>query len=214
MHEYTFSIGFDSPFFVGAGYGRGGLFDQSTIFDGTGCAYIPGSALKGKLRHVCRRVIKTLAKQGVKEPMEFQTLCPSRDEPGYCRTPEPCAFCRLFGSPLHPGRFFFEDAYPSDSMDMYSRFGLDMERAFFREAQTEARTRVSLERTRRVARRGHLLSSETGAAFLEFKGKIQGPDPEDGEALQLLDFALRTLTHLGAGGGAGLGRIKGGLKRS
>lgn len=202
--ELDFIIRFQSPFHMGSGHGRAGFVDRAPLFNGQDVLYLPGSAIKGKLKYAVQRVAATLGRADIRTPLDFASLCPSSSDFRYCRCP-PCAFCRLFGSPVHPGSYIFEDGKLSGEeavLNMVQNFGPRFKRA----VQAEKRTRVSLERTRRVAKRGHLLMQENGAAFLSFRAKISGPHDPDAE--RLLRYGLSCMTHLGGGSAVGLGRLR------
>jgi CRISPR/Cas system CSM-associated protein Csm3 (group 7 of RAMP superfamily) len=201
MLEHLVRISFEAPFIMGSGHGRAGIFDHTTILDGRGRAYIPGSSLKGRLRHWCHRIICSLAQENVTDPLDFNTLCPAIGD-RFCRG-SVCAFCRLFGSPVHQGEYRFEDGALSSGMDVVDGFTGE-ERLYTIAAQTEGRTRIAIDRQRAVARSGHLFSYEHGAPYLGFNARITGP--EDEQVRVLLEYSCRCLTHLGGGASVGLGR--------
>ncbi len=201
--ELDFIIRFQSPFHMGSGHGRAGLVDRAPLFDGQDVLYLPGSAIKGKIKHAVHRVAATLGRAHVTDCLDFTSLCPSSSDFRFCRG-APCAFCRLFGSPVHPGLYIYEDG-KLDGDEAVVNMVQNSGPRFKRAVQMEKRTRVSLERTRRVAKRGHLLMQENGAAFLSFRAKISGPHDPDAE--KLLRYGLSCLTHLGGGSAAGLGRL-------
>ena len=223
--DYVIPIRFKAPFRMGSGHGRAGLFDHSTILDGRGWAYLPGSAIKGKLRHLCHRLVVTLAKQGNATPLNFAELCPAKTLPTaaeakqtaqghparFCPPLSPCAFCRLFGSPANQGKYRFLDGVLTSegdsAMDFVTDFGTS-ESAYLATVQTEPRDQVSLVRSRGVTGRGKLFTAENGARYLSFKAHVKGPPDADVELL--LRYAHRCLTHLGADGCTGLGRLEDG----
>jgi hypothetical protein len=86
-------------FHVGSGYGLAGRIDAAVRRDGNGLPFVPGSAVKGKLRHAAREVASSL---GI-------YICDNDDcLPG--TQGGACAVCRIFGSVFTPGLLFASDA--------------------------------------------------------------------------------------------------------
>jgi len=196
-------IRFETPFNIGTGALTGIFADRPLLKDSLGYPYVPGSALKGKLRHIYEQVARGLwAEQG-------------RDWPHDCRAPTPdamcqrdpddaavfCPVCRVFGAPWLPSRITCDD------LTLYEPTYLREERrkAERNSVPTSLRHGVSLSRRRRVAEEARLYTTEVWmpGEKLAFRGEIRGD--LDRHELALLSVALENLNTLGAGKTGGLG---------
>ena len=54
--QIELTITLNTPLSVGAAGSRGGLADKHIMLDGKGQPLIPGSQIKGRIRHACERV--------------------------------------------------------------------------------------------------------------------------------------------------------------
>lgn len=157
---------------------------------------LPGSSVKGKLRHECERILTRLGQKVCLAP-RADLMCPNAE-----RVPEqPCPACRLFG---HPGRqvddasrLFFSDAI-ADLDGSAARFA------------TRAQAGVSLSRRRRTAEDQRLYTIERGVEGLSYKGTISGylRDETARRQAALLIAALGSLVAVGGGKSRGAGWTK------
>ena len=68
---------------------------------------IPGSQVKGKLRHACEQLLRGMEK-GVCKPPRAETMCPPGTDP-------PCLLCHVFGGPACPSPLRFHNLVLGDS---------------------------------------------------------------------------------------------------
>jgi CRISPR/Cas system CSM-associated protein Csm3 (group 7 of RAMP superfamily) len=151
---------------------------------------IPGSTLKGKIRHECERILTTLGQDICRAP-KAETMCPHdprRDGHSLC------AACQLFGGPSNQGRLFFSDAVMKSDVSLG--------RAAFR-----IQAGVSISRKRRTAEDERLYHLERGVENLTHEGIIDGYLDTDLAERQvaLLIAAIKQLVALGSGKSRGAG---------
>jgi len=192
-----------TPFNISTGALTGVFADRPLLKDSLGYPYVPGSALKGKLRHIYEQVARGLwAEQG-------------RDWPHDCHAPTPdamcqrdpgdatsfCPVCRVFGAPWLPSRIVCEDLTLHEPAYLRE----ERRRAEPNPLPTALRHGVSLSRRRRVAEEARLYTTEVWmpGAKPAFRGKIRGDVGQ--KDLALLSVALDNLTALGGGKTGGLG---------
>jgi CRISPR/Cas system CSM-associated protein Csm3 (group 7 of RAMP superfamily) len=156
-------------------------------------AIIPGSTLKGKIRHECERILSALGQKICRAP-RAEMMCPHStiaDIGG-----KHCAVCQFFGGPSLQSRLFFSDAIVNDAT---------LGRAAFR-----VQAGVSLSRRRRTAEHGRLYYIEHGVEGLIYEGAIDGYLDNDlaDQQVALLIAALKRLVAVGSGKSRGLGWTK------
>lgn len=114
----------DSALCVGAGGSTGSLADKPIVRLADGRLLIPGSQLKGRLRHECEKLARALGWPVCESPVAA-TMCPQigRDNSEFQRTDyqlvgktfadgEPqyhCLICQIFGNPTLPSRLIVDD---------------------------------------------------------------------------------------------------------
>lgn len=205
MIELIYQLRFETPVHVGTGYGFASFLDSVVMRDRQGQVYLPGSSIKGKARAAARRLV-----HGLQVPTE---LCPAGTPCGRQKS-EPCAVCRLFGSPQFPGQLFFDNVHLPDDYRRLLTELKEQDRLLARQATTQRRTHVMLSRQRRASRPDHLYTNELVQADLPLGGHISGQVvggqgqavPASENDLALLWGALRLVTHLGRARSRGLGR--------
>lgn len=189
-----------APLHVGSGAMADALADKPLVRDAGGLPLIPGSSLKGKARHACEQVARSL--WGNKWYWDCAAPYPDR----LCRSldhDDLCPVCRLFGSPWYPAPLRFENLRPQ------IREGLpkpkDWEQLVARR-EPELRAGVGLSRSRRVAQEEILYSVETyrPSAALVYSEHIQGHLATKAEAGLLL-AGLEQIRTIGGNHSRGLG---------
>ncbi len=179
------------------------LADRQVVRDGWGRLLLPGSQVKGRLRHACEQVARALGLPACQAP-RAERMCP-RDP----AVPDPpCAVCALFGSPAWKSPLRWADLHcrdeaPADGSTPVARRGPPR-------LPAAVRAGVALNRRRGTAEAGRLFLVETspplpapGLLFVHPRA-IRGHLP-DATPLQLLLAGSRLLTGFGAGETRGLG---------
>lgn len=188
----------DTALCVGAGGSTGSLADKPIVRRADGRLLIPGSQLKGRLRHECEKLARGLGWQIFESPNPRRLAPRNQDEGGHFVQEDGyigyhCLISRIFGNPALPSRIIVEDLICS----------LDPS-----ELPEVLRPGVSINRSRHTAedqRLYYLETSPANAAQLEFSGDLylQPGLPPGSKALILA--GLRHIYALGGGKSAGLG---------
>lgn len=199
----------DSALCVGAGGSSGSLADKPIVRKANGQLYIPGSQLKGRLRHECEKLARGLQWPVCESPVA-ETMCPQiglRDEENnpfqiedYAigtqfadgRQQHHCLICQVFGNPALPSRIDVDDLICDTAAENLPEV---------------LRPGVTMNRRRRTAEDKKLYFQETSPVNVQlpFAGNIYlHPDcPDFATALILL--ALHHIHALGGSKSAGLG---------
>ncbi|MEO1428366.1 MAG: RAMP superfamily CRISPR-associated protein [Cyanobacteria bacterium J06633_8] len=188
----------DTALCVGAGGSTGSLADKPIVRNAQGQLLIPGSQLKGRLRHECEKLARGLGWQIFSAPLP-KTLSPATVEsrfqdkytvPGY--RGYHCLVSQIFGDPILPSRILVDDLICSIP-------AADLEEIL--------RPSVTINRRRRTSDEKKLFFLETSPANaqLRFGGEIYllPKSPEYSQALILA--ALQHINALGGSKSAGLG---------
>lgn len=188
----------DSALCVGAGGSTGSLADKPIVRNAQGQLLIPGSQLKGRLRHECEKLARSLGWWIAEAPGANQ-LCPDEVKaelrshyqvagyPGYH-----CLVSQIFGDPILPARIAVDDLICQ----------------YDREALGEVlRPGVSINRSRGTAEDQKLFFLETSPANaqLPFRGAIHLLADCPDYAIALISAALQHIHALGGSKSAGLG---------
>lgn len=170
----------DTALCVGAGGSSGSLADKPILKNAKGRLVIPASQLKGRLRHECEKLARSLGWPVCESPAA-ERMCPQRaglseteeasfhrrdyrlkETPGeaYSQTQSHCIICQIFGNPAIPAKLQFSDLIcttPKEAIPEVLRPG------------------VSINRRRRTAEEQKLYFLETSPANagLEFEGSLQ-----------------------------------------
>ena len=97
---------FETPFHIGGGVTGESATIKPLLKDGQGRPYLPGSTLKGVLRHEAERIVRALAGQDAAcRAPRAEVMCPH-----WPRFGEFCPVCRTFGSPAFSSPFRFRFA--------------------------------------------------------------------------------------------------------
>lgn len=208
------TISLQTPLSVGAAGSRGGLADKSIMRDGWNRPLIPGSQIKGRIRHACERIAHALGCPICRAPVA-ETMCPdssnlierlatekrhrqrAKEQDKKARQ---CVVCAIFGSSLYPSRLIFTNAV--QVLEETPKVPLPL--------NDPLRTGVGLDRRRRIALEQVLYVTETTKNGLQFKSTIYGAWRETElaevkELMGLLMAGIRFTTRWGGGGSRGLG---------
>ena len=200
--SWTLEAVIDTALCVGAGGSTGSISDKPIIRNAQGQLLIPGSQLKGRLRHECEKLARSLGwwipdaplaeklyldDETTTVPAAFQAHYRVPGYPGYH-----CWISQIFGDPILPARILVDDL-----VCPYSR-----------DALPEAiRPGVSINRSRKTAEDQKLFFLETSplGAGLPFAGTIDLLQDCPAYAEPLLLAALTRIYALGGGKSGGLG---------
>ena len=188
----------ETPVNVGSGALADALADKPTLRDARDLPIIPGSTLKGKVRHVCEQIAHRLWDDRVCHAPYPDQMCRG------ARSDEVCRVCRIFGSPWYRSPL---------------RFGnLHLE-----PAGEPVPTKVEWEKSPHLqdglVRTGVGLSRRSGTAQEEVLYSVEGYSPPptfvygghitgrlaDEDELALLLVGLRQVRALGGSKGRGMG---------
>lgn len=187
---------FQTPPSIAAAGAFGSLADRVVERNARGQFIIPGSQVKGKVRHACEQLVRALdVEQRVCEAPRVATMCPN--PPG---SDPPCPICRIFGSPALRSALYFSDlVWEGESMVM--------------EGKTIApalRAMIGLNRRRATVEEGRLYLVETAPYFREqcFSNTVAITGRLDSEAqVKLLLAGLRLILAWGGMKSRGLGWV-------
>lgn len=202
-----------TPMCVGASGSAGGLADKALQRDAWNRPIIPGSQLKGRVRHSCERIAAALGVPICHAPAE-PNMCPhgpqaitrtSREELDRLRAgagARQCVICAIFGSAMYPSPLRFDDLAATPDADFPPA----------RPYPPDERLRpgVGIDRRRGAALDNILYLTETTDARLVFRGAIRGrwlatPRDEVAPLVGLLLAGIQTTTRWGGGSSRGLG---------
>jgi CRISPR/Cas system CSM-associated protein Csm3 (group 7 of RAMP superfamily) len=200
LTSYEITAVIDSALCVGAGGSSGSLADKPIVPNSEGNLVIPGSQIKGRLRHECEKIARGLHWTVCYSPNP-QTMCPQRagltenfDRPEY-HVPgyegKHCLICQIFGNPVLPSRILFDDLICTEDPENLAEV---------------LRPGVTINRCRRTAEEQKLYFLETSPANaqLKFTGHIHLPS-QPNYAGALIIAGMRHIHALGGGKSAGLG---------
>lgn len=191
------TIEIDTALSVGAGGTSGVLADKAIVRTQLGELLLPGSQLKGRLRHACEMLANTAQIPICRAPRP-EEMCPHAPA-----ISAPCPICQIFGSPGYAGPLTFSDLIYADLA------GGDAIRP------PSIRPGVSINRRRGTAEDQRLFYTETsppgGLIHFDRVDAIYGilPDAQpaqDAVALtQLLLAGIAFVQNWGGGKSRGLG---------
>jgi CRISPR/Cas system CMR subunit Cmr4 (Cas7 group RAMP superfamily) len=154
--QIDYELQFAAPFHFGTGIATGSI-DRTVIREAGGALYVPASTFKGVLREQCEQLCRFYWPNA-------QTASP---HDAYATLAQfgkaPTLISRIFGSPLSPGGFRFNDA----------RQGQETQK-MYKDMQTSISTQVRIDRVTRTAVHEALYTSEFGTRSLVFEGTIKG----------------------------------------
>ena len=195
----------DTALCVGAGGSTGSLADKPIMRMANGKLLIPGSQLKGRLRHECEKLARGL-KWPICESPTAETMCPQlagfsdEDKAKFNRSDywiesdqrHHCLICQIFGNPALASRVLVDDLICHEDPDNLPEV---------------LRPGVTINRRRQTAEDKKLYFLETSPpnAQLEFKGSLHFQTNCPDYAKALIVAALRHINALGGSKSAGLG---------
>lgn len=204
MPELTIDVTLtvDTALSVGAGGSAGVLASKAIVRNQLGQLVLPGSHLKGRLRHACE-ILARAAGQPVCDAPRPETMCPQLEHRTIDPVPAPCPVCRVFGSSTSTGPVDFADLTYAEPG------GADAARP------PAIRPGASINRRRRTVEDQRLFFTETSppGGLVTFHngqaihGWFGGEDASQRafDALQLLLAGLRYVQNWGGGKSRGLG---------
>lgn len=183
-------VSFDGSFNVGGGAMGGSLSRRPLLTDWRGLPLIPGSSLKGRLRHTCKQLAEGLGYETCGDP-RAEAMCPNTSAPD-----DICPVCRLFGFTGRPSPLTFSDLSLVEP-DFVTR-GIP--------PPTSLRYGVGISRRRSVAADQLLYDTEVfmPGSPVTLRGEIGGRLAAERD-LGLLIAGLENTITLGGGKTAGLG---------
>jgi len=202
----------DTALCVGAGGSSGSLADKPIVRNAEGNLLIPGSQIKGRLRHECEKIARGL-NWAVCESPNPETMCPKkslltenfwideykfRDKISGENTFH-CLICQIFGNPSLPSRIIFNDLICKEDPENLPEI---------------LRPGVTINRRRGVAEENKLYFLETSPvnAQLKFTGEIliqPNINPNYVDYAKVLIWAgLRQINALGGSKSVGLGWLR------
>jgi len=198
MHvEIDLKAMFDTPFSIGTGAMADSIADKPLVKDAGGRPVIPGSSLKGIVRHECERIIRSLIPA-------FDNLwsCHPPHAKNMCKADPLCPICRIFGSPWRAAPLTFDNLVLATESEKQSRTWKELRSV----RETGIRFGVGINRSRKVVAEELLYSTETYAPpqALVYRGRIWGKLGERREVALLL-AGLRSVSTLGGVRSRGLG---------
>ncbi len=207
IESYTIAAVINSALCVGAGGSSGSLADKPIIRNSEGNLLIPASQLKGRLRHECEKIARSLGWAISESPNAGKMVIRRNDNiPSEFRRSEyeisgyedtyHCLISQIFGDPVLRSRFLFDDLICTESPENLPEV---------------LRPGVTINRRRRTAEEKKLYFLETSPANakLQFRGEIYiqpSLTPERPDYAKALIWAgLRQIHALGGSKSAGLG---------
>jgi CRISPR/Cas system CSM-associated protein Csm3 (group 7 of RAMP superfamily) len=211
------AIALVTPLCVGAAGSSGGLADKALQRDGWNRPIIPGSQLKGRVRHTCERIAEGMGLPICAAPYA-ESMCPAGPAAIIRQAREPidlaraggtaaqCAVCAIFGSPTYISPLSFGDLAATPP-------GLDFPPQRPYSPEERLRPGVGIDRARRTVLEEVLYLTETTDSGLVFQGAIRGrwlatPPAEAERLIGLLLAGLALTTRWGGGSSRGLGWSK------
>ena len=205
-HSIELTALVDSALCVGAGGSSGSLADKPIIRAADGRLLIPGSQLKGRLRHECEKLTRGLGWPTCESPVP-ETMCPQiglnqtafQDETSYAigqsfadgRPQHHCVICQIFGNPALPSRILVDDLVCQEAPENLPEV---------------LRPGVTINRRRLTAedQKLYLLETSPVNVRLPFTGHLHLESAPD-YAKPLILAALHHIHALGGSKSAGLG---------
>jgi len=187
----------EMPLHIGTGIGKNGVIDKCIIKRGDGTIYIPGSSIKGRIKHYYKYLYSTFV-----GPL-------AHDENEYCTNidiKQCCATCQIFGSVFHQGRLIFSDS--ELEQPKFRGFDKRVINEFLNEFQSTFRSNTKISRRRKVTEEKHLFTLEATMPGLTFSSTIEGYLSISDQELAVFLASIKMFDKIGGGKTKGLGRVK------
>jgi len=167
------TVKLQTPMSSGAAGASTFLADKVVVRNGLGEYIIPGSQVRGNVRHACERLLKAMGPaERLCEGPQPNRMCPQVDREAIPEIDDPsaldrkvrcCALCAIFGSPYFPSPIRFYDLICDNPMQnaRNAKKRLYHNPLEARLGAETVRTMVSLNRKRRVAEEERLFFIET-----------------------------------------------------
>ncbi|MBH8566565.1 CRISPR-associated protein Csm3 [Nostoc sp. CENA67] len=206
VETYTITAVIDSALCVGAGGSSGSLADKPIVRNSERNLLIPGSQVKGRVRHECEKLMRSLGWEISESPNAGRMVirrenappkfrCDQYEVSGYEETYH-CLISQILGDPVLPSRVIFDDLVCIEEPDI---------------VREVLRPGVTINRRRHTAEENKLYFLETSPVNvkLQFQGEIHiqpSLTPERPDYAKALIWAgLRQIHALGGSKSAGLG---------
>lgn len=202
IKSYTVTAVIDTALCVGAGGSSGSLADKPVVRNAEGNLLIPGSQIKGRLRHECEKIARGLGWEISESPSPGKMVIRRDKAPnifsrseyevsGYNETYH-CLISQIFGDPVLPSRVIFEDLICTEDPENLAEF---------------IRPGVTINRRRRTAEENKLYFLETSPPHvsLRFEGQIHLLPDFPSYAKPLILAGFKHIHALGGSKSAGLG---------
>ncbi|HKG22538.1 MAG TPA: RAMP superfamily CRISPR-associated protein [Blastocatellia bacterium] len=181
----------------GAGVGST-LADKPVVKDAFDRFIIPGSHLKGRLRHECEKLVRALGEEVCESP-RAESMCPQlaglpeENKSRIKKVGGICPVCKLFGNPAIPSAILVSDLVWEE-----------------RWTTETIRNRVAINRRRGTAEDRRLFFIETTptGVELEFKGRLFVLRALEPQERKLVAAGLAQINALGGGKSGGSGWLR------
>jgi CRISPR/Cas system CSM-associated protein Csm3 (group 7 of RAMP superfamily) len=199
---YSITAVIDSALCIGSGGSSGSLADKPIVRNAAGQLIIPGSHLKGRLRHECEKLARALGLTVSESP-----------NPGLMMETPDCVISQIFGNPVTASCLSVDDLIcKTEPKELLSDLSVDdlICKTEPKELPSEViRPGVTINRRRGTAEDEKLYYLETSPPNLglRFTGQIHLIRPPD-YAMPLLVTGLKHINALGGSKSAGLGWLK------
>lgn len=202
INTYTVTAVIDTALCVGAGGSSGSLADKPIVRNAERNLLIPGSQIKGRLRHECEKIARGLGWEICESPRPGKMVIRRENAPdkfkrreyevsGYDETYH-CLISQIFGDPVLPSRVIFDDLICTEDPEILADF---------------LRPGVTVNRRRRTAEEKKLYFLETSPpnVSLRFEGQIHLLPNCPSYAKPLMLAGFKHIHALGGSKSAGLG---------
>jgi CRISPR/Cas system CSM-associated protein Csm3 (group 7 of RAMP superfamily) len=127
IETYTLTAVIDTALCVGAGGSSGSLADKPIVRNSEDNLLIPGSQIKGRLRHECEKIARGLGWEICESPNAGKMVIRRENAPdkfkrseyevsGYSNTYH-CLISQIFGDPVLPSRIIIDDLICTEDPD-------------------------------------------------------------------------------------------------
>lgn len=208
MHEWRYSLSFQSPVSIFSGLAVAGLVDRMVIRDGNKLPYIPGSSVKGRWRFHAERLLHSCdrhdPKQGLWVHKAGEPICKKFSS-------QVCTICSLFGGDGLPALLWVGEAGLTPPWREAVQRLLQVNPNPVVHPDAELRPGVALDRYRRTALADHLFFDEALPATLTFAGTVLIKGSLSRPEREFLTASARSVDRLGGRKAVGRGLLQEGI---